>query len=404
MMATGYDPCLRVPNPCPVGPPGKVVTALLAWLSQASPDGRPEGEMSRRWLALNLARTDDKAASALLKRLCQPDRSGNRWLRLSKPSVGRRANYYTLGPAAKPKASQWAELGERLFGHRGYLRPFLRRGIIRHRELNVTGCAVLGYLMVNGPSVKSEVVSDLEAFTGARTINKMLDKSVEEGLVELSGGEYSLVRSFWDAVDTYEQERNLDEFISGKEALHATERSEHARHVRAADYLNKFKEALRSLPCTYCGKAPRRGGGTVEHFPPQHWGGSDRYSLLFPACAKCNMDDAPLIKRTEALDTPFPSETLLDVPDDLAKFLLGLMYEEHDRYAIEMAAKRPEVARERIERLFPMWVAYRNEIAYTADETLDSNSLVGFIQIAPDDPDYLEHCRGVRLTVDAHRE
>jgi hypothetical protein len=40
------------------------------------------------------------------------------------------------------------------------LRPFLRKGVIRHREMNLTGCAVLGYLMVNGPSVRSEIVAD----------------------------------------------------------------------------------------------------------------------------------------------------------------------------------------------------------------------------------------------------
>jgi hypothetical protein len=115
------------------------------------------------------------------------------------------------------------------------------------------------------------------------------------------------------------------------------------------------------------------------------------------------MDDAPLIKRTEGLETPFSFETMLDIPGDPAAHLLSWLYFEHDLYAIEMAANRPEIARERIKRPFPAWVAYRDEIAYTADETFDSNSLVGFICLSPDDPDFLEHCSGVRIAVEAHR-
>lgn len=404
MVDTDYDPRVRVPDPYPVGPPGKVVTALVAWLSLSSPDGRPEGEISRRWLALNLARTDDKAASGLLRRLCKPDSKGKRWLALSKPSVGLRANRYTLGRAAKPNASDWADLGERLFGYRGYLRHFLRRGAIRHRELNITGCALLGYLMVNGPSTKPEIYAGLREFFGLPTIRKMLEKTSGIGLVMLSGGEYSLVRNFEDALSEYEHERELDLFIAGKEAIHAEDRAEYAKYVQSRTYLIDFKNSLRSLPCTYCGETPIRGSGTIEHFPPRHWGGSDRYSLLFPACATCNMDDAPLIKRTQPLETPFPSETLLDIPGDIPKFLREFMYEEHDRYAIDMASNSPEVARERIERIFPSWVAHRNQIAYTVDETLDDNSLVGFIRMTSDDPDFLFHCRNVRRAVDACKD
>jgi hypothetical protein len=323
---------------------------------------------------------------------------------LSKPSVGLRANRYTLGRAAKPNASDWADLGERLFGYRGYLRHFLRRGAIRHRELNITGCALLGYLMVNGPSTKPEIYAGLREFFGLPTIRKMLEKTSGIGLVMLSGGEYSLVRNFEDALSEYEHERELDLFIAGKEAIHAEDRAEYAKYVQSRTYLIDFKNSLRSLPCTYCGETPIRGSGTIEHFPPRHWGGSDRYSLLFPACATCNMDDAPLIKRTQPLETPFPSETLLDIPGDIPKFLREFMYEEHDRYAIDMASNSPEVARERIERIFPSWVAHRNQIAYTVDETLDDNSLVGFIRMTSDDPDFLFHCRNVRRAVDACKD
>jgi hypothetical protein len=399
-----YEPRIQVPDPCPDRPPGKVVTALIAWGSRYSSKDRPETEASRRWLASGLVRTDDKAASGLLRRLCKPDRNGNQWLVLKTKSVGLQAHRYGLGPAASSNRGEWQALGEQLFGRKGYLSEFMNRGIIRHRELNVTGCLVLGYLMVNGPSTKGELFASLDDFMRRPTISSSLSKAIEAGLVESSSNEYSLIPSFWDAVDAYETERGLKEVVAAKNAKHEIDRAIHREEVRTHNYLQEFKNGLRNLPCTYCGKVPdKRGGGTVEHYPPIHWGGSDKYSLLFPACAKCNGDDSPKIKRTPRLNTPFPGEVPMQVPGDLAEFLLQLMYLEHDLYAIEMASGRPEIARERVIERFPIWVAYRNEMALQVDETSGDNSLVGFTRLDLNDPGYLDHIRKVRITVEAHR-
>ena len=402
MAVTDYDPRIRVPDPCPIGPPGKVVTALIAWLSRSPADGKTGSEASRRWLASGLVRTDDKAASALLRRLCKPDRNGNQWLVLKTKSVGLQAHKYGLGPAALPNQPEWQALGERLFSRRGYLSEFMNRGIIRHRELNVTGCLVLGYMMVNGPSAKGELFASLDDFMGRRTITSALTKAIDAGLVEALGDEYSLVASFWDAVDVYETERGLTELVGAKEAKHDVDRAIRREEVRTRNDLQGFKNALRDLPCTYCGTIPKRGKGTVEHFPPLHWGGSDRFSMLFPACAKCNEKDAPLIKGTQKIETLSPSKTRFDIPGDPAQFLRDLMFMEHDRYAVEMALGRPEVARERMKRIFPAWVAYRNGDAYTAAGVDDCDSFVEFIRITIDDPEFLNHCKHVQLVVAAH--
>lgn len=402
MVETDYDPRIRVPDPCPDRPPGKVVTALIAWGSRNSTKDRPETEASRRWLASGLVRTDDKAASGLLRRLCKPDRNGNQWLVLKTKSVGLQAHRYGLGPAASSNRGEWQALGEQLFGRKGYLSEFMNRGIIRHRELNVTGCLVLGYMMVNGPSMKGELFASLDDFMGRRTISSSLTKAIDAGLVESSGDEYSLIPSFWDAVDVYETERGLKEVVAAKNAKHEMDRSTHREEVRTHNYLQEFKNALRNLPCTYCGTTPKRGKGTVEHFPPLHWGGSDSFSMLFPACAKCNEKDAPLIKGTPELTMLSASRTHVDIPGDPAQLLRDLMFVEHDRYAVEMALGRPEVARERVKRIFPAWMAYKNGDAYTAAGADDRDSFVEFIRITIDDPDFLDHCKHVRRVVAAH--
>jgi len=73
---------------------------------------------------------------------------------LKTKSVGLQAHKYGLGPAARSNQGEWQTFGEQLFGRSGYLSEFMNRGIIRHRELNVTGCLVLGYLMVNGSEIQ----------------------------------------------------------------------------------------------------------------------------------------------------------------------------------------------------------------------------------------------------------
>ena len=404
MTGVHHDRGLWVPYPSPSMPPNKLVVALVAWLAEHSPHGRPEGEVSRRWLALNLCRTDDKAASRLLTVLRTPDEDGDRWISLSLPGEGLRANRYTLGSKALQNRLGWVALGERLFGSKGYLRPFLRRGVIRHRELNISGCLLLGYLMVNGPSTRDEIYRSLEEFLHKPTLRSARARALDGGLIQQDGDEFALVPGFYAALDAYEHERNLDTWLIRKEEVHKAQRDRYAKDLRGHTYLEDFKKGLRDLACTYCRKVPeKRGGGTVEHFPPVHWGGSDRYSLLLPACAKCNGDDSPKIKRTPRLDTPFPGEIRLEMRGDPAEFLLGLMYREHERYAIEMASGRPDNARERVVEQFPLWVAHRDEMTLHVDETLDDNSFVGFTRLDLNDPDYLDHIRQVRTTVDACR-
>jgi hypothetical protein len=68
-----------------------------------------------------------------------------------------------------------------------------------------------------------------------------------------------------------------------------------------------------------------------------------------------------------------------------------------------MALGRPEVARERIKRIFPAWIAYRDGAAYTATGADDGNSFIEFIRIAIDDPEFLDHCKHVRHVVNAFK-
>jgi hypothetical protein len=314
-----------------------------------------------------------------------------------------KANRYMCGPATIANRDAWVECGEQLFGDYGYLRRFLRRGVIKHGELNISGCVVLGFLGINGDSTRAEIYRGLESFVQIPTLRSAIAKLIRLGFITESDGRYSLNPAILDLLDEYERERDLDKFVRFKEALHATQRAEYAKYVRELNYLKEFKTALRSLPCSYCGMAPKRGEGTVEHFPPLHWGGSDRFSLLVPACHRCNNKDSTRIKKTPPLVTPFPGKVDLVIEGDPVTFLRDLMYFEHDMYASAMATGDAEAARERVAEQFPLWVAYRDKLALHVDETLADNALVGFIRLTSDNPEYLDHCKNVRHTVDAFK-
>ena len=275
----------------------KLVVAWVAYESSDASRGKAQCHMSVRHLEMRFSFSSQSVAEACRKRLLKRQiRKLSGWLEISTPAAGMKGHHYRLGDRAKPMYEQWAQVGETLYGPGGVLEPYRTRAIFRGSGLGPEGCVVLACIERCGPLTQGEALRLLNTFVSESTVRKRLRNLVAEGLVRQTGEKFHVAPRLRTLVEEYQEGYDLNERHVAQHVRILGESLAYQVEVQGGPEITTLKAVLRKLRCFYCGQRPSQEGGTVEHFPPVHWGGSDTTSMLLPACWKCNKSHGPLIK------------------------------------------------------------------------------------------------------------
>jgi hypothetical protein len=276
----------------------KLVIAWVAYHSSIANRDKAECHLSVRHLEMIMSFSSMSVTEACLKRLmkrCVRRHSG--WLEVSTPAAGAMGHHYCLGHRASGDTADWVAVGRMLFGAGGCLESYRTRPIFRGSGLGPEGCIVLACVERCGPVTPVEAVELLESFLSESTVRKRLRVLESEGLVKRSGENLHTTRRLAQLVEQYEIQYDL---VAGHLELHARLLGQSLKYqveIQGGPQITTLKAALRKDACFYCKSPAPPTGGTVEHFPPAKWGGSDEESVLLPACHSCNKSHGPLIGR-----------------------------------------------------------------------------------------------------------
>ena len=276
----------------------KLVVAWVAYHSSIANRDKAECHLSVRHLEMIMSFSSMSVTEACLKRLMKRrERRHTEWLEVSTPAVGAMGHHYCLGHRAAGDTAEWIAVGEMLFGAGGSLESYRTRPIFRGSGLGPEGCVVLACVERCGPVTLVEVVELLQSFLSESTVRKRIRIMETEGLLQRSGESLFTTRRLAQMVEQYEIQYDL---VAGHLELHARLLGQSLKFqvdIQGGPQITTLKAALRKDACFYCKTPAPLTGGTVEHFPPIKWGGSDEESVLLPACHSCNKSHGPLIGR-----------------------------------------------------------------------------------------------------------
>lgn len=352
-------------------PGGTAAAVLLAWFAYRCSEneksgGKAEQEASHLFIQQLLRLSTPNSANAVLKALSAPkDSRFGPWIRVTTRSKGARGHHYGLGPAALAHQDHWVAVGTSLFADDGILRPFLYRPLLlrRHRGLALNGTLALAVVHALGPISPESAVDILRHYMVKATAKTVLTRCKGADLVTEEAGLLDTPVDLWDRILTdehrfgaAERARNLDLEIAAKQYHHQVA-------LLGGPTIARVKSTLRKKPCCYCGSRPMPSGGDVEHFPPIHWGGSDKRSLLLPICRRCNRRHGRLIRDTPRLEPPKDIAEVIVYPGDQGEaetFFVRLLFLAAGRYAALMNERRIADAQNEALHLFPIWLGLKH--------------------------------------------
>jgi hypothetical protein len=278
----------------------KLVLAWVAYHSQqeGASRGKAECHLAIRHLEMIFSFSSQSVAEACLNRLKRSaSKASSGWIVVSTAASGLKGHRYRIGARAKSNASQWVDVGQMLFGPGGLLEPYRTRPVFTGKGLGPEGCVVLAAIDKCGPIGKRELITLLSTYISASTVKKNTGYLLSEGLVIEKDKKLFTSRLLVKKIDEFEVVYDLvDNHVKHHQNL-LSESLAYQVALNGGPELVTLIAALRKLPCIYCKELPPPTGGDYEHFPPKKWGGSDKLSLLVPACIRCNRSHGPLIAR-----------------------------------------------------------------------------------------------------------
>jgi hypothetical protein len=347
----------------------KLVIAWVAYHSQSqvSSRGKAECHLAIRFLEMIFSFSSQSVAEASLKRLRRSEskrKSG--WLVVSTRATGVTGNRYALGARARGDSSAWFEAGEMLFGPGGVLEGYRTRPIFRSKAIGPEGCIVLAAIEKCGPIPQRDVIQLLSTYLSESTVKKRIKNLIAEKLIIQKDNKLFTSRTLAKKVEDFEHRYDLiDDHLKHHASL-LGESLAYQVGLQGGPQLVTLKAALRKLPCIYCAKAPRPKGEEVEHFPPKRWGGSDKLSILLPACVSCNHTFGALLGKhpRPLIEKPLTEMRLVvDIGmEELDSWLAQSMILAAHRYAIAMVNRDIDGAYFEASSTFPVkiWMALRS--------------------------------------------
>ena len=276
---------------------------VIAWVAYHSEQegvsrGKAECHLAIRHLEMIFSFSSQSVAEACLNRLKRSaSRASSGWIVVSTAASGLKGHHYRIGARAKSNASQWVDIGQMLFGPGGLLEPYRTRPVFTSKGLGPEGCVVLAAINKCGPIGKKELITLLSTYISESTVKKNIGYLLSEGLVAEKDKKLFTSRLLVKKIDEFEVAYDLvDPHVKHHHKL-LGESLAYQVAFNGGPELVTLIAALRKLPCFYCEELPPPTGGDYEHFPPRKWGGSDKISLLLPACIRCNRSHGSLIAR-----------------------------------------------------------------------------------------------------------
>jgi hypothetical protein len=316
----------------------------------------------------------DQEAVELLKKLKSHDNPESAWIEVSTPAFGVRGNAYRLGPAALASLKEWQDLGRCLFGDKGLMAKYLFNPVLfrpPHGQ-GPHGCLVLSIVDNFGPMTVKEVVHCAKGFMVSKTAESWLGRLRNAELILKHGDEYFTPENLYNRIledeelsEASDRAKKFDQLIGEKQEKFQT-------HLLGGPTMARTRSFLKKEPCFYCRTRPRKHGGETEHFPPKHWGGSDKHSLLLPICRGCNGSHGPKIARLEKANEPEITIKSIVFPGsaaDAEEWFFSFMVAKAVRYADLLNEDRVEEAFEEATSFFPTWMALRQGV-----DVIDSNT------------------------------
>jgi hypothetical protein len=370
---------LPVPASSPQRPEAKFIVALVAWRTSRSGSPVADTEISQRYLAQLLRRSHSSSTRRLLDSMAKPDTRGRTWLHISQRGSGTKGHRYELGPAAAADAAAWVVLGEVLVGRDGWLTPLLGRPAIKVTGLGLTCSMALGALMTVSSARESDLRAALATFVSKPTARAASRRLKQAGLVEVVPDALRVVADLDLWLEFFEEERGLGDSARLQDRRLSNERRRYQVRLTGKSRLTTIKADLRSMDCVYCGGTPVAGQGTVEHFPPIRFGGSDQTSLLLPSCLSHNSADGAALRSVPAIETvdvhlPVDYNCPQRVTDE---WIIDFMLLQHLLYVQNKEAGQMREARDRIERIWPMWLAHVSRRGRSVDPNTGELWLLG---------------------------
>jgi hypothetical protein len=334
-------------EPLPEVRPGNLRDRLaVAWVAYKSQEnelqrGKAECELSILYFQTLMCYVSESAAEKALNRLRLPEGpTGSGWLVVTRKARGLRGNHYRVGTPGEKNLTQWAAIGECLFGPGGVLEPYRCRPVFLDKGLTPYGCVILAFIEKFGPVSLPEIEGALETYMNVTVVRRRLRYLIGYELVHERQGRFAVPTDIRKRVEDFETLFSLDVFQRSIETVRGKRWLDYQREVQGSAEIGNLKSNLRKLDCFYCLASAPPHGGHVEHFPPKFWGGSDETSLLLPICESCNTTHGGRLQTSEAAETPtFESPLHIEYPgsrEEAIAFFLRVMLLNNFDYAIAM--------------------------------------------------------------------
>lgn len=352
---------LVVPPKAPTRVEQKLAVAYVAHRSVDSTSGIHEAELAARFWAEQLRRSSSSSVSRALRKLRMPP---HEWLELSTASAGRAAHRYSLGPTAVDHGDQWRELGRRLYSTGGILAGGLGDPLIKHGYLNASGLLVVGALKEVGQGTAAMIRRHLGGLLARTTIGAAIERLAQLGLVLVEHDRVSLINDYERRLIHIALDNGTAAWALEQERSHREQRDAYADAL--ADEAVAAEDAyLRTLPCIYCGTPAVPGEAEVEHFPPQHWVSSARYTIRLPSCRVHNHWLGQQVRGSSmAPHTPPPDVAFVSDAEHLEVFALRLLLNEHAIFTQLLVEGHADEAARRVGDVVGRLSAQRDRLAH----------------------------------------